>query len=40
MTKISLETQVGITSQIYMYKWQYTDPGGGVRCLGGVSFPC
>jgi hypothetical protein len=38
MAKISLETQVGITSQ--RNKWAnrtlgYT--GGGIRCLGGVS---
>jgi hypothetical protein len=38
---ISLEIQVGITSQIE--KWAYTDPGntgGGIRCLVGVSIPC
>jgi hypothetical protein len=38
---ISLETQVGITSQ--RNKWANTDPGytgGGIRCLGGVSIPC
>jgi hypothetical protein len=35
---VSLETQVGVTSQIN--KRANTDPWVGISCLGGVSIPC